>query len=147
MGLSYLIDKERAAFDKLVSKEKVLSENIQGPTHLIKYEIRLLDNNPIKQRYRERNPVMQQVINEHVDKMLEEGVTELFSSPWSLFIVLARKKDGTYRICLDYGRLNAITEKGAYLLPQVNATLDKLRVAKYLITIDRKSGYWYVPLT
>lgn len=49
IGLSSLIDLEREAFDKLVSKEKILSENIQGPTHLVKYEIRLLDSNPIKQ--------------------------------------------------------------------------------------------------
>ena len=41
----------------------------------------------------------------------------------------------------------SVSKKDAYPLPQVNATLDKLRGAKYLSTIDLKNGYWHVPLT
>ena len=40
-----------------------------------------------------------------------------------------------------------MSKKDAYPLPQVNATLDKLRGAKYISTIDLKNGYWQVALT
>ena len=40
-----------------------------------------------------------------------------------------------------------MSTKDAYPLPQVNATLDKLRGARYLLPIDLKDGYWYIPLT
>ena len=40
-----------------------------------------------------------------------------------------------------------MTKRDDYPLPQVNATLDKLRGARYLSTIDLKNGYWHVPLT
>ena len=52
-----------------------------------------------------------------------------------------------YRFCIDFRRLNKVSEKDAYPLPQVNATLDKLKGAKYISTIDLKNGYWQVPRT
>ena len=42
--------------------------------------------------------------------------------------------------------MNEVTEADAYPLPQISATLDKLRGARYLTTIDLKNGYWQVPL-
>ena len=47
----------------------------------------------------------------------------------------------------DFRRLKSVTERDAYPLPQVNATLDKLRGARYLSTINLKNGYWHVPLS
>ena len=61
--------------------------------------------------------------------------------------MIVKKKDGTHRFCIDFRRLNAASEKDAYPLPQVTATLDKLRGAQYLSTLDLKNGYWQVPLT
>lgn len=51
------------------------------------------------------------------------------------------------RFCIDFWKVNEVTEKDAYPLPQVTATLDKLRGARYLTTLDLKNGYWQVPLT
>lgn len=146
MGLSPLQNQEKQALEKLIKEEREKSREIKGPTHLVEYKIKLLDPTPIKQRYRPRNPAIQEIINQHVNEMLEQGVIEPSSSPWSSPIVLAKKKDNSYRFCIDYRRLNEVTEKDAYPLPQINATLDKLKGAKYLSTIDLKSGYWQVPL-
>ena len=74
--------------------------------------------------------------------MLAEGVIEPSDSPWSSPVVLAKKKEGKYRFCIVFVKLNQVTEKDAYPLPQINATLDKLRGARYLFTIDLKNGYW-----
>jgi len=43
--------------------------------------------------------------------------------------------------------VNEVTDRNAYPLPQINATLDKLRGAKYLTTLDLQQKYWQIPLT
>jgi len=90
---------------------------------------------------------MHAVINKEVEEMLEQGVIEPSDSPWSSPIVVVRKKDGKHRFCIDFRRVNDVTHRDAYPLPQVTATLDKLRGARYLSTLDLENGYWQVPLT
>lgn len=89
---------------------------------------------------------MQAVINAEVEKMEREDVIEPSQSAWSSPIMVVRKKDGGHRFCIDFRRLNVVTEKDAYPLPHIAATLDKLRGAKYLFTLDLKNGYWQVLL-
>lgn len=60
---------------------------------------------------------------------------------------MVRKKDGTYRLCVDYCALNDCTIKDAYPLPRIQDTLDTLSTAKWFSTLDLTSGYWQVELT
>jgi hypothetical protein len=101
----------------------------------------------VKQRYRPRNPFMQGIIDEEVDKMLAEGVIEPSDSPWSSPIVLAKKKDGKHRFCIDFRKVNEVTRKDAYPLPFINVILDKLRRARYISTIDAADTGLGVALT
>ncbi|KAK9752053.1 Reverse transcriptase (RNA-dependent DNA polymerase) [Popillia japonica] len=54
--------------------------------------------------------------------------------------------DKTYRFCVDYRHLNQVSERDAYPLPYVNNTLDKLRDAKFLSSLDIRSAYWQIPI-
>jgi hypothetical protein len=90
---------------------------------------------------------MQAVINEEVDRMLAEGIIEPSHSPWSSPVVIAKKKDGAPRFCINFKKINDVSRKDAYPLPFINAILDKLRRAKYISSIDLKQGYWQIPLT
>ncbi|KAK9694887.1 RNase H-like domain found in reverse transcriptase [Popillia japonica] len=74
--------------------------------------------------------------------MLSLGVVERSNSVWSSPILLVPKKDKTYRFCVDY----QISERDAYPLPFVNNTLDKLRDAKFLSSLDIRSAYWHIPI-
>jgi transposase InsO family protein len=138
---------EEQRLRQFLTEELPLFDSVRGLTPLARHEIRLLHPEPVKQRYRPRNPFMQGIIDEEVDKMLAEGVIEPSDSPWSSPIVLAKKKDGKHRFCIDFRKVNEVTRKDAYPLPFINVILDKLRRARYISTIDLKSGYWQVPLT
>lgn len=145
--MNHLQPRQQDLAKQFLEQHMARFAEIKGPTPLVKHEIRLEDPTPLKQRYRPRNPATQEIIDEEVSKMMKEGIIQPSKSPWSSPVVIARKKDGKPRFCVDFRRVNKVTKKDAYPLPQVNATLDKLRGAKYLSTIDLKNGYWQVPLT
>ncbi len=58
--------------------------------------------------------------------MLEEGVIEQSRSEWAFPMVLVNKKDGTIRICIDYRKLNIMTQQNAYPMPIVDDILDEI---------------------
>lgn len=60
---------------------------------------------------------------------------------------MVRKKDQTFRLCVDYRALNEHTVKDAYPLPRIQHTLDTLSTARWFSTLDLASGYWQVKLT
>jgi len=137
---------EEQRLQRFLEQELAAFEIIQGPTDHIEHKIRLKTDQPIKQRYRPRNPAMQAVINAEIEKMEREGMIEPSQSAWSSPIIVVRKRDGGFRFCIDFRRLNAVTEKDAYPLLHITVTLDKLRGARYLSILDLKNGYWQVPL-
>ncbi|UYV72001.1 hypothetical protein LAZ67_9001526 [Cordylochernes scorpioides] len=65
-------------------------------------------------------------------------------SPLASPVVLIRKKDGSWRFCVDYRRLNKITKKDVYPLPRIDDTLDCLRGARFYSSMDLQSGYWQI---
>jgi len=69
-----------------------------------------------------------------------------FSEPHSAPIVLGGKKSGELRLYVDVRQLNAHSIPDAYPLPRITHILERLRHAKYISTLDLKSGYWQIPL-
>jgi len=78
--------------------------------------------------------------------MLRQGVVEPASSPWASNIVLAKKKDGTLRCCIDYRQVNEVTRKDAYPLPRTDACLDAMSGSKLFSTFDLRSGFHQVSM-
>lgn len=100
---------------------------------------------PVKQRYYPRNPAMQQIMDQEIDRMLREEVIEPSRSPWSSPVVLVRKPTGKYRFCIDFRQVNELTVKDAYPIPFIQGILDKLRGARYISTLDR-AWPWSIPV-
>ncbi|KRZ50459.1 Retrovirus-related Pol polyprotein from transposon 17.6 [Trichinella nativa] len=113
-------------------------------TSLVTHRIETGEARPIKQPPR-RLPVSQRSVMERlVGQMLESGVIEPASGPWSSPVVVVRKKDGSPRFCVDYRRLNAVTRVDAQPLPRIDDTLDALAGSQWFSTLDLASGYWQV---
>ena len=117
-----------------------------GHTDLVTHHIDTQGATPIKCRYRPPGHAMRKVVDENLDKMLELGVVEPTVSPWSSPIVLVKKKDGTIRFCIDLRRVNAVTRKDAYPLPNIGDCLGSLAGADWFCTLDLASGYWQVAM-
>lgn len=145
-AVSLLTEREEEILDEFLAEELKKFDQVKGITNLEEHTIKLLNKVPIKQRHYPRNPAMQKVIDDEVDRMLQEGIIEHSKSPWSSPIVLVKKSSGRFRFCIDFRKVNEVSEKDAYPLPQINSILDKLRDARYITTLDLAQGYWQVPL-
>ncbi|KAL7726088.1 hypothetical protein ACLKA6_010135 [Drosophila palustris] len=110
-----------------LERELAQFETLTGVTHIAEHVITMKDDRPIKQRFYPKNPAMQRIIDD---------------AP----IVLVGKKTGDVRMCIDYRQLNANSIPDAYPLPRIHHILERLRNARYISTLDLKSGYWQIPM-
>ena len=118
-----------------------------GMTDLIEHEIDTGSTKPIKQAPRRVPPYKRDIIDEQLDDLLKHDRITPSHSPWSSPVVLARKHDGTYRMCIDYRKVNQRTVKDAQPLPRVDDTLETLQGAKWFSCLDLVSGYWQVKMS
>lgn len=56
------------------------------------------------------------------------------------------RKEGRLRLCVDYRKLNEVSEVDAYSMPRIDEMIDSLGKAKYITTLDLTWGYWQVPM-
>lgn len=91
-------------------------------------------------------PAKRAVMETEINKMLNDGVIEECESAWVSPALLVPKKDGTFRFCVDYRKLNAITKIDSYPLPLIDDLLQYTKKNCYMSTIDLRSGYWQVKL-
>lgn len=125
-----LFDLRHPSFIKATVRHAVETGN-HGPMHTPPYRVSYKD---------------EEIQRKEIDKLLQQGVIEESTSPWSSPIVLVRKKDGSARFCIDYRKLNSITTKDAFPIPRIDDIFDHLSQAEYYTTIDFKSGYFQVSL-
>ncbi|MCY3927570.1 MAG: reverse transcriptase family protein, partial [Acidobacteria bacterium] len=116
-----------------------------GRTNMVKHPIKT-SGAPIRQSRHRLPASLKDTVNSQIQDMLDTGVIQPSCSPWASPVVMVKKKDGTWRFCVDYRKVNAITHHDAYPLPRIDATLDSLAGSTLFTTLDLASGYWQVEL-
>ncbi|GJW66510.1 reverse transcriptase domain-containing protein [Tanacetum coccineum] len=74
-------------------------------------------------------------------ELQEKGFIRPSSSPWGAPVLFVKKKDGSFRMCIDYRELNKLTVKNHYLLPRIDDLFDQLQGSQFFSKIDLRSGY------
>ena len=139
-----LTAEQRGTLRALLGKFSSVISNTPGQTTLAEHRNEMGTARPVKlPPYRIPHAYRGAVEKEM--EMLEEGIIEPSMSEWCSPIVPVKKKDGSLRLCVDYRRLNSVSQSDAYPMPRVDDLIDQLGGAYYITTMDLTRGYWQVP--
>ena len=76
-----------------------------------------------------------------LQELLGKGFIRPSASPWGAHVIFVKKKDGSFRMCIDYRNLNKVTIKNRYPLPRIDDLFDQLQGACIFSKIDLRSCY------
>ena len=141
----YLTESQSRKMYGMISRNAEVFVGADGKLGLntsVKHSINTGNAPPVKMRAYKTAVSQKKLIEEELEKMLEAQVIEPSESPWSSPVVLVTKKDGSPRFCVDYRKLNSVTVRDCWPLPNINDCLDSLSGACWFSTMDLASGYW-----
>ena len=117
----------------------VFSTNQLKPAKFGCHKIKLENVKPIKQKAYRMSSAQKQDVDNHVNKMLDDKIIRPSSSIWESPVVLVKKKDSIEtRFCIDYRKLNLVTLKDSFPLPNMEETLAQLHNTEFYTNIRFK---------
>nr|GEX27379.1 ATPase subunit 4, mitochondrial [Tanacetum cinerariifolium] len=78
-------------------------------------------------------------LSEQLKELFDKGVIRASSSPWGAPALIVKKKDGSFRMCIDYQELNKLTVNNRYPLPRIDDLFDQLQRSSVYSKIDLNS--------
>ena len=139
------VNDRRILLDTLMQYTDVFQPDL-GETDVIQHRINTGTSPPIRQYPRRLPYAYREETRKQIAEMLDQGVIRPSHSPWASPIVLVRKKDGTFRFCIDYRKLNSVTIRDAHPLPRVDDLLEALNGSSIFSTLDLRQGYWQIKM-
>ena len=100
------------------------------------------NSKPVKQRLRRFDELKRRAIGKELQKLLAaDFIKEVFHLEWLANPVLVKKKNGNWRMCVDYTSLNKTCQKVPFPLPRIDQIVDSTAGCKLLSFLDAYSGY------
>jgi hypothetical protein len=145
--LSHLTAEQAKEIVKIIDEFiKTFASTLEqlGNCSLQTHKIRTIYENPIRVPSYRYSAKEREVLKEEMSKLLKAGIIRESRSSYSFPVIIIKKKDGSWRICIDYRKLNAATELECFPLGNILDILDRLSKSKVFTTVDLKSGYYQV---
>ncbi|GFU90214.1 hypothetical protein TNCV_3874181 [Trichonephila clavipes] len=114
------------------------------PTPIIEHRINTTDHLPVVELPYRMNPSKKEILKREIDRLLAEGIIEECESPYASPVVLIPTPNGTFRLCIDYRKLNEITVGDTYPLPRMDDLLHQAKLTPFMSTLDLRAGYHQV---
>ena len=141
----HLTEEQRQELDQLLSEFQDVLSDIPGRTDIAHHEIRT-NARPIRLPPYRLPQAMKDTLQQEIKEMLKHKIIEPSKSEWASPVILVPKKDGTKRLCIDFRKLNSVSEADPYPIPRVDELIDRLGKAKFITTLDLTKGYWQIPV-
>ncbi|GKE75881.1 putative reverse transcriptase domain-containing protein [Tanacetum coccineum] len=109
---------------------KVFPEDLPGlpPTRQVEFQIDLVPSvAPVARAPYRLAPSEMKELSEQLKELSDKGFIRPSSSPWGAPVLFVKKKDGSFRMCIDYRELNKLAVKNHYLLPRIDDLFDQLQ--------------------
>ena len=132
-----LTREQRSALFALLNKHSEAfsaSPEDLGRTNLIYHTIDIGDSGPVRQGMRRIPHEQIKVLKAEVDKLQSARMVEPSCSPFASPTILVKKKNGSWRLCIDYRKLNSVTKKDEHPLPRIENIFDTLAGSKFFTT-------------
>ena len=113
-----------------------------GCMHSTEHTIKVTDDNPFKEWFRQIPPPLVEEVRKHLKEMLESGVIRPSQSAWCNAMVLVQKKNGSLHFCINFCYLNTRMKKDSYPLPRIQEALESLVDTGHFFCLDFKSRFW-----
>ncbi|GJV79994.1 putative reverse transcriptase domain-containing protein, partial [Tanacetum coccineum] len=112
------------------------------PTRQVEFQIDLVPGAaPVARAPYRLAPSEMKELSEQLKELSDKGFIRPSSSPWGAPVLFVKKKDGSFRMCIDYRELNKLTVKNRYPLPRIDDLFDQLQGSSVYSKIDLRSGY------
>jgi hypothetical protein len=142
-----LAPEDHMKVTSLLNKFADVLNDVPGSTTLIEHKIKVTTSQPIRIKPYAVPFSMTKIIDDEVEKMLELNVIEPSDSPYCSPVVIVKKKDNTFRFCVDFRALNSHSQCDAEPMPLAEEIFAKFANHKFFSRLDLSKGYWQVPLT
>ncbi|GJY78032.1 putative reverse transcriptase domain-containing protein [Tanacetum coccineum] len=123
---------------------EVFPEDLPGlpPVRQVEFQIDLIPGaTPVARAPYRLAPSEMQELSNQLQELADRGFIRPSTSPWGAPVLFVKKKDGSFRMCIDYRELNKLTVKNRYPLPRIDDLFDQLQGSSVYSKIDLRSGY------
>ncbi|GFW58883.1 retrovirus-related Pol polyprotein from transposon 17.6 [Trichonephila clavipes] len=132
---------QREEINSLLEKYEECFQPGGEPTPFIEHRINTRNHLPVAVPPYRMNPSKKEILKQEIDRLLSEGIIEECESPYASPVVLIPKPNGTFRLCIDYRKLNEITVADTYPLPRMDDLLHQAKLTPFMSTLDLRAGY------